>query len=348
VQALAYLAETNLPPEIFRPADLSHAPSQAFLRERGLLGEIPRFSARTQQAFRLLQNKRAREVLELSGLGGLPLQETMAILRDAKVRTEEETVERFFYLFFDVQSCDRSELRAILALRQPDVNRLQYLQRVEEAAEAVGGPARPPPPLPAPHDENTSSSRSRARSRRQNGQQDLMRQLVESMPLHERVRQAEILKRLSYSDPRTVLSSLPPSPLSVALSRAALGLPLTRFDLQKAYDILITLSTLRLSEAVVDRHPESALRLSALASAVRTLQTIQKEFGASTANLAQQIQAIGIRYESTAHYGEIGEKTGGHHRTNPYSTADAEAAKEMVLKGDTKKAPRKEEAKETP
>lgn len=330
IQSLVLLCEQNLPPEIFRPRDLAHEPSQGFLRERDLVGEVPRPSPLTQQAFRLAQNKKGREVLELAALGGLPEAEILQLLQDARVRTQPEVVRHFYRMFFDVQGCDRTELRAILMLRQPDLNRLQYLQQLEQAAAAVGGAVAPLRPLPAPHDTHTRGSRARARTRRANAQADLVRQLEESTPIHERVRHAEILKRASYTDPRLVVAALPPSPLSIALSRAALGLPLTRFDLQKAYDILITLSTLRVTEAVVDRHPESANRLAALTASVRTLQTIYKEFGASQANLAQQVQAIAIKYEHTTHYGELKDRVGPDFRTNPYSLVDAEAAKEMV------------------
>jgi len=352
IQLLVLIRERGAPPEVFRPRDLNHRPSQEFLESVGLLGNFPRLSREGGAAFQLHQNPRAREILELGLLGRMPIHEILSLLAESKVRTRVEVLEAYAHLFWDVAGMDSTELRALLHLRTPDVARLQKLSALQDSREAEagmpvavtpqrggGGGGRPDAnSLPLPYEtltpeRPTPSELRQSRQWRAHGKRDFVRQLARSMPLHERARQADALKRAHYSDPRLTISSLPASPLTVALTRSYLGMQMDRLDLKKAYEVLHHLVFHRTVEQAVSNHPEAPLRLGSLLSSAATLVRIQKELGAGTASLQNQIQVMALQTNLEGHYGSPNELTGGHHNLDPYSDADSANLKEITGKG---------------
>ncbi len=352
IQLLVYLKETNMPPQIFRPQDPEHTPSQDFLQSVGLEGNFPKLSGDVKAAFRLHQNPRAREVLELGLLGGLPKAEILELLHAQRSKTKIEVVEAYAQFFWDVRGMDSTVLRALLNLRSPDTARLQKMAAFQDSRELESGDANPVADqvgsrggvpqgnrgLPLPHqtqvpERPSASELNQARSWREGGRRGFMRQLARSMPVQEQARQAEAIKRANYSNPRLSLSSLPPSPLTLALTRSYLGMDLDRLDLQKAYEVLHHLLFHRTVEQAVTNHPEAAIRITSLLSASATLLRIQKELGSGSASLQNQIQVMALQNNVEGHYGDADEFTGGHHRLSPYSEADAATLAEITGKG---------------
>lgn len=350
IQYLILLRERGMPPDVFRPRDPNHTASRDYLIEQGLLGDVPRLSNDGMAAFRAHQSPKTREVLELSGLGGLSEEDTLQLLREHGIQLRPPTVRAYRRLFWSVHDMDRTMLRALLLLRSPDATRMSRLAQIQEGREAetgqrlgqteqqgsgremVGDLRLPSPYASTVPERPDSSERLRASQRRSQGNRDLIRQLHNSMPLQERARQAEALKRSHYSDPRNTLAALPPSPLNVALARSYLGLPLDRLELQKAYEVLHTLIFHRMLEMSINTHPEAPLRLSSLATAASTILRISKEMGASAASMQQQIQVMALQTNVEGHYGDPTDFTGGHHSLNPYSDADAANLAEITGK----------------
>ncbi len=330
-QYLIYLQETSLPPEIFRPRDPHHTPSQDYLASLGLQGEVPSWSSHASAALVLLKSKKAREILELAALGGLPQQELLSLLRSHKFTPSLAILQKFYSLFFDLDGLDRVEVHQFLLHREPNTQAIKSMMAANEAAAAGGAPQLPFPtePLFDVHVERTNppgtSVRAAARNRRSRmNNDDLVSLLERTKPLDQRLREAELQKLAGYTDPRRILASLPPSPLTVFLTHAYLGQPLLRQDLKKAYDVLLTLGTLRATELLVSSRPDAPVRLRDLTSALRTLQTIQQDFGAGAESLQKQVQAIAIRTEVNTHRGDLAQRTGGEHHVNPYMQDVAE------------------------
>jgi hypothetical protein len=328
-QYLMYLAETVRPPEVFRPRDINHSESQEFLALHQLQGLVPRFSNESLRAFQLLQNPKARETIETLAVAQVSPELIVKTLADRKIRAEEEIVRLFLRLFWDLTNIDSLQLRTILNLRSPSTDGIE--RRVRTILAAGGDPSvEGDAPAPYRNATATPNDRETARQRRAGGNTGFLRSLKASQPLERRLEESLALKRAGYSDPKQVLASLPPSPLSFFLARSSLGLPLSRMDLQKCFEIIQTLLMLRLTEHIQSGHPEATMRASSTASTFRQVQQIVKDLGSADTDLRKSLSAIVLQTQQAGVYGDPQGLTQGHHNLNPYLVKDQEAAQEGV------------------
>lgn len=334
IQFLVYLAEKHRPPEVFRPKDLQHTESQTFLRELGLQGAIPRLGGDNLAAFRLMTQPAARQALETLGIAKIPPGEVLRTLRELRIKTSEQVVAAYYSLFWSVDEMDLTTLRAILHLRTPSTDQLSAQAKLEDAVAAAAGADAVPltAALPEPHNSQTptATDKLRARDRREKNQRTLIRRLHESTPTAQKLREATALKYAGYRDPLLPLTGLPPTPLSAALSRAQLGLPLSRMDMKKANEVAMTLLLAKLVEHLRSDHPEASRKVADYANSMRILQQVTREFGASDSSLRSQLAAIQLMSRAPGQFGPPPENTQDTYITSPYLSTDQETAKEMV------------------
>jgi len=335
VQFLIYLAENFRPPDVFRPRDPDHIESQEFLALHGLQGLVPRFNDVALRAFQLMQRPSAREVIEVMGLARCTDLDISKILAERKIKAGPDVVQMARHLFWDVDSLDVVQIRSILHLRGTGTEQLERQVRALEDAGAGTGAAATANPLPTPYHlpvnrEIPDMECLRVRTRRLNGNQGLLGELHRSMPLTQQLQEATALKKAGYTDPRLVIATLPPSPLTYFLARSAIGLPLNRLDLQKAFEQLQVLLFNRAVEHTQSGHPEAATRTNITLSSFRTIQAILKDLGSADTDLRKRLGAIALQTQPSGHRGHPDEITQGQHRIDPYLAKDKEAATEGV------------------
>ena len=105
------------PPTPFRPKDRGHHPSQVFLMKAGLRD----FFEDTQpmrQAWAILRNARAKEVVESMALTGAPAMATALFLtRNYRLPTSEAGIQKYCRHFWNLQNVDATETRIMLEQR---------------------------------------------------------------------------------------------------------------------------------------------------------------------------------------------------------------------------------------
>lgn len=107
-------------PKVFRPNDRRHAPSLLWLAEHGLSGLFPLpWVDAPREAFRHIQHRKAKEVIETLGLLRATPEKIVETLKLAKIQASVEGVSAALDLFWDLDILDQVELRALLELRLP-------------------------------------------------------------------------------------------------------------------------------------------------------------------------------------------------------------------------------------
>ena len=142
-------------PKVFRPNDRRHAPSLLWLAEHGLSGLFPLpWVDAPREAFRHIQHRKAKEVIETLGLLRATPEKIVETLKLAKIQASVEGVSAALDLFWDLDILDQVELRALLELRLPSQAQLVDEDTAAKASAAfwracITAPMRPPMIAPA-------------------------------------------------------------------------------------------------------------------------------------------------------------------------------------------------------
>lgn len=138
---------------------------------------------------------------------------------------------------------------------------------------------------------------------------------------------AAAVKKASYADPRLMVASIPGSPLAVLLAQSALGMPLSKVDLAKVYDMLIVLLTHKVIENATSTAADATLRTQTALSSVKLAQEIQLKFVAPDKNTGDLLKAAMIRYEKSGVMGTdvLAGLTQGQFSVNPYGKKDEQS-----------------------
>jgi hypothetical protein len=113
---LARLRSRLATPVPFYPADQLHRPSQRFLLREGIRLFFHPDRSMTR-AFELLDDPRAKEMVETGVMSGHTPVWVAALLRRRGIGATAEAVERYVAHFFDLKLVDSSELKVLFDLR---------------------------------------------------------------------------------------------------------------------------------------------------------------------------------------------------------------------------------------
>lgn len=125
-------------------------------------------------------------------------------------------------------------------------------------------------------------------------------------------------KKASYSDPRLILSHMPRGPAAVMLAQARLGMPMSRVDLAKLYEMLETLMVTKAFEVATSPNKESMIDLAALMSAAKASADLREKCTKPAASAAETMRSAVIKYRQTGVY-DVNALTAGNHRASPYT-----------------------------
>lgn len=145
---------------------------------------------------------------------------------------------------------------------------------------------------------------------------------------------AAAVKKASYADPRLMVASIPGSPLAVLLAQSALGMPLSKLDLAKVYDMLIVLLTHKVIENATSTAADATLRTQTALTSVKLAQDIQSKFVAPDQNTHDLLKAAMIRYEKSGITGTdaLTQLTQGKFSINPYGKKDDQSREALRSK----------------
>jgi len=134
---------------------------------------------------------------------------------------------------------------------------------------------------------------------------------------------AEKYKKAAYGDPRLILSHMPKGPAAVMLAQARLGMPMSRVDLAKLYEMLETLMVTKAFELATSPNKDSMIELAAVMSAAKASADLREKCTKPAESAAETMRTTIIKYRRTGVY-DVNALTGGNHRASPYTHGGVE------------------------
>lgn len=128
---------------------------------------------------------------------------------------------------------------------------------------------------------------------------------------------ADKFKKAAYGDPRLIMSHMPKGPAAVMLAQARLGMPMSRVDLSKLYEMLETLLVTKAFEVATSPHNDAMIFLAALMSAAKTSADLREKATKPADTATETVRSTIVKYRKTGVY-DVNALTGGNHRASPY------------------------------